>query len=1251
MFTKLLRSTLPLFTAASAMAQATDRPNIIFFLVDDMGWQDTSLPFWTEETPQNARYRTPNMERLANQGVMFTNAYACPVSSPSRCSLLSGMNAARHGVTNWIESYNQDTNASGSNITLPEWNWNGVQPASTATSTDKVHATLITPLPQLLKDAGYFTIHCGKGNFGASSTSGANPTNFGFDVNIAGGYAGGPGTYLAQDNYGSAIQKIGGLEDYAAQGIFLTEALTQEAIKNLDKAVEGDKPFYLYMSHYAIHTPYDADTRFTGNYTGYYDEQFGATLSSSEVNRAALIEGMDKSLGDLMDWLDAHPAVADNTIILFMSDNGGQGVSPRQGRLNHDPNFPSRGGKGSGYDGGVHEPMIVSWPEVVDEGSKNENRVMIEDFFPTILEMAGVKDYATVQTVDGKSFVDILRDPSITRDRAIIWHYPNRWGESQDKAEGYGAWSAIMKGDYHLLYFWENQERRLYNIREDIGEEHNLAKEMPELALQLAQELTDSLKSYGAKRPTLTTGDYVPWPVDGVQIASPGDPINVSEMGIELSTADGEKHLYYVLDARPDIDYWTLGTQNGYPAIQTHVGQLEGDDAKKQQFYFIQGEDPHTLLIYTADGKPVTYTEGTTRSGYSATDQVTARYLQYGAESDATPLQVIMTSYADYFGLVFDGEYLSNRGSSHGAANDMSWVVMPFDGSNYGDPGCRFKFLSIDAEPVDPNEGLPKLTTDTSKPVYYRIRNTRFFAKNKDSYALYRGDDKKLGLTNNLDEATQFYFTGSIEDGVMTAKIHNNANSNLMAGEALWNEEGCDWYIKTHVSDQGGTDATTGRAYEGVLICDKPDFQANWYVGSSDTSIKLYDFQWDGNIFTLEEVIIGDADEELAKSIDNALNSLRSNFNAARQYADYINPDVLNCYSQSEGDEDYTALMAEVEALLALGEPAVSQESLDKLNGLNQRVKAVMDGITINQPKAGSFLRIRSAKTLGYIRSFDENSSGTDPECMSLSEEPDDYGIFFYDGEYLVNYLNGFYMDTNWLRLPGQVKSHMEFRASPDGTTGAYYIVALDGSKGERNLMVNNSSHDILYRSNYSSNYNNFWLEYVDEVPVTIGEKGWGSTYLPMGVVIPEGITAAYTVVVKDGKLLLGSIKDVIPPHTPVLLQGEAGTTYRMKAFEGEGYTDYANQLLGTYTTEYTTGNELVWNGETMVKSEEEAIWGFTAYMSADSGAEGLPSDIAIGIADITSQGQRGIYKQVRDRRIVIVRDGKIYTTTGIRLQ
>lgn len=855
MWKTLLRGTLPLLTAATAAAQTTDRPNIIFFLADDMGWQDTSLPFWDQPTPLNARYHTPNLERLAGQGMMFTRAYACPVSSPSRSSLLSGMNAARHGVTNWIENYDQNTNAGGSSVNLPEWSWNGVQPATTATAEDRVHSTLITPLPLLLRRAGYRTIHCGKANFGAANTSGANPKNFGFDVNIAGTFVGGPGTYLAQDNYGSAIQAVGGLEAYAQQGLFLTEALTQAAIKQLDKAVQSTKPFYLYMSHYAIHTPYDADTRFTANYTGYYDSLLGATLSESEVNRAALIEGMDKSLGDLMDWLEQHPDVAANTIILFMSDNGGQGVSPRQGRLNHDPNYPSRGGKGSGYDGGVHEPMVVRWPGVVAEGSKNANRVMIEDYFPTILELAGVSEYKTVQTVDGKSFVDLLRDPSLTRERVAIWHYPNRWGESQDRAEGYSSWSAIMKGDYHLLYFWENQERRLYNIKEDIGEEHNLAKELPELTRQLAQELTDSLIAYGAKRPTVAaTGEPVPWPVDGEQVASPGDPVNVSQIGIELSTAEGEKHLYYVLDARPDIDYWTLGKHNGYPAIQTYVGLLDGDDARKQQFYFMQGSDPQQLLIYTADDQPVSYTEGITRSGYSATDRVRARYLQYGVEEQPTPLQVIMTNYTDYYGLVYDGQYLSNRGSSHGAENNLGWTVMPFDGSDYGDQGCRFKFVSIDAEPADPNAGLPRATTDNDHPIWYRIRNTRCFAKDKPSYALYRGTDKKLGLTEKAEEATQFFFTGTADKGVMTAKIHNSVNDCLMAGEALWNTDGCDWYIKTHMSDQGGTDATTGKTYEGVLICNKPDFQANLYVGSSDTSIKLYDYQWDGNIFTLEEV-------------------------------------------------------------------------------------------------------------------------------------------------------------------------------------------------------------------------------------------------------------------------------------------------------------------------------------------------------------------------------------------------------------
>lgn len=147
--------------------------------------------------------------------------------------------------------------------------------------------------------------------------------------------------------------------------------------------------------------------------------------------------------------------------------------------------------------------------------------------------------------------------------------------------------------------------------------------------------------------------------------------------------------------------------------------------------------------------------------------------------------------------------------------------------------------------------------------MWYRIRNTRCYANNKASYARYLTYNKKLSLTADLDKATQFYFTGAVEDGVMTAKIHNSVNANLMAGEALWNAKGYDWYIKTHVSDQGGTDAKTGKTYEGVLICDKSDFKVNWYVGSSDTSIKLYDYQWDGNIFTLEEVEAPTGTEEM----------------------------------------------------------------------------------------------------------------------------------------------------------------------------------------------------------------------------------------------------------------------------------------------------------------------------------------------------------------------------------------------------
>ena len=163
--------------------------------------------------------------------------------------------------------------------------------------------------------------------------------------------------------------------------------------------------------------------------------------------------------------------------------------------------------------GGVREPMMVYWPGVTQPGTEVQQHVMIEDFFPTILEMAQVESYEPVQTVDGISFVDVLKDPSVNRERPIVWHFPNLWGETQNKEEGYGAYSAILSGDYHLIYTWETQTCRLYNVKNDIGEQHDLAAEYPEIVKKLSKELSDYLRERDAQRPSMkATGKLIPYP-------------------------------------------------------------------------------------------------------------------------------------------------------------------------------------------------------------------------------------------------------------------------------------------------------------------------------------------------------------------------------------------------------------------------------------------------------------------------------------------------------------------------------------------------------------------------------------------------------------------------------------------------------------------------------------------------------------------------------------------------------------------
>ena len=500
---KLFLFSASLLSFTNAMAQ--DRPNIILFLVDDMGWEDTSVSFWTERTNYNNIYETPNMERLASQGMLFTQAYACSVSSPSRCSLLTGANNARHRVTNWTMLKDTPTDLNSEIVNLPQWNYNGISPVD---GTDNTFTG--TSFVKILHDHEYFTIHCGKAHFGAKDTPGEDPLNWGFDVNIAGHAAGGLATYLSEKNYGHdtdgkpyALNAIPGLEKYWQTGTFATEALTLEAIRTLDSWKGSEKPFYLYMSHYAVHIPIDKDPRF-------YQKYIDKGLTSKEAAYASLIEGMDKSLGDLMDWLEKNDQ-ADNTIVMFLSDNGGLATQPewRDGPL-YTQNSPLDCGKGSLHEGGIRVPMIVKWPGKVREATTCDHYLMIEDFYPTILEMAGIPNYSTKNQIDGISFLPMLFEQGDTSiNRPLFWNFPNIWG---NEGPGINLNCAVRLGDWKLVYYWATGFKELFNIKEDIGEKKNIATLHPEKVDELSRTLGNYLRKVKADRPVFKDGKPCPWP-------------------------------------------------------------------------------------------------------------------------------------------------------------------------------------------------------------------------------------------------------------------------------------------------------------------------------------------------------------------------------------------------------------------------------------------------------------------------------------------------------------------------------------------------------------------------------------------------------------------------------------------------------------------------------------------------------------------------------------------------------------------
>jgi arylsulfatase A-like enzyme len=358
-----------------------------------------------------------------------------------------------------------------------------------------------------LSEKGYYTIHAGKAHFGAIGYPSSNPLNLGFDVNIAGHAAGAPGSYLGLENFGNGnpdreVWAVPGLEKYHGQDIFLTEALTQEVFSALDQPVQKNQPFFLYFSLYGIHTPLMANERYVEPY-----REMG--LEEPEARYASMIESMDKALGNLMDYLEENQ-LEKNTVILFMSDNGGLSAVARGGEK-HTHNIPLKSGKGSIYEGGIRVPMLAYLPNQNKAETINHTPIIIEDFFPTILEIAEIDDYDIPQKIDGRSFVPLLQSRyESDTNHSLFWHYPNDWGKD---GPGIGSFSAVRQGQWKLIYFHTNKTLELYNLKKDIQENQNLISSDYEKTKQLATKLTQHLINVNAQMPSdKLTKEIIPYP-------------------------------------------------------------------------------------------------------------------------------------------------------------------------------------------------------------------------------------------------------------------------------------------------------------------------------------------------------------------------------------------------------------------------------------------------------------------------------------------------------------------------------------------------------------------------------------------------------------------------------------------------------------------------------------------------------------------------------------------------------------------
>lgn len=452
------------------------RPNVLFILIDDLGWMDTTVY-------GSRYYDTPSIERLARRSMMFTDAYAAnPLCSPTRASIMTGKYPARLGIT------------------LPAGHLPPLAPdAKIMPEEAPPHQKMLLPesrrhlpleeytIAEALHDAGYRTGFVGKWHLGHPEEYW--PPAQGFDVNIGGGRWPGPPSYHSP-------YRISTLPD-GPQGEYITDRLTDEAIKFLE--AQGSDPFLLCLWHYAVHAPYQGKEELI---EAYRDRRDPRGKQDNPV-MAAMVKSMDESIGRVLDALD-RLGQAENTVIFFFSDNGGNEydrVEPEQWLPTN--NDPLRSGKGSIYEGGVRVPMMVCWPGVVEAGARSAEVVSSIDFYPTILEMTRLQAKPD-QTLDGESLMPVLEQTGHLRREAIFCHMPHVVNARTGMLGQPATW--VRRGDWKLIRFYQTSEEfpndyELYNLREDVGETNNLAAEKPELVRELDALIDGFLAATGAMVP------------------------------------------------------------------------------------------------------------------------------------------------------------------------------------------------------------------------------------------------------------------------------------------------------------------------------------------------------------------------------------------------------------------------------------------------------------------------------------------------------------------------------------------------------------------------------------------------------------------------------------------------------------------------------------------------------------------------------------------------------------------------------